>query len=244
MAYLLGAPVAMPDVLAVLQPLEYLFYRRLRFSRLFLLQTLATLAGDPLLGLESLLHELNVLEPQLLGNNLQITNRIDVALDMDDLGIVKATHDLEDGIDGTNVGQEGVTQTGTSRSTAGQACDIVDSQVGGNSGFWRELVAEPVIPLVGDDNAGFLGFDGSIGKVGWVAQMAFRDGLEQGGFSDVCKADLKESQRAACTCARSGFWAEGFQELTIPLFRLLPGRPSRIFSGSACFLGGIFFFLE
>ena len=29
----------------------------------------------------------------------------------------------------------------------------------------------------------------------------------------------------------------------MPLFRLLPGRPRRIFSSLTCFLGGIFFFL-
>lgn len=87
--------------------------------------------------------------------------------------------------------------------------------------------------------------------------MALGDGLEQGGLSDVCKADLKESQRAACFCerssggeggsSRSGWFkceGQGEQKLTIPLFKLLPGRPSRIFSCLTSFLGGIFFFRE
>lgn len=34
--------------------------------------------------------------------------------------------------------------------------------------------------------------------------MALGNGLEQSGFADVRKADLNESQRAACTCERSG----------------------------------------
>lgn len=33
--------------------------------------------------------------------------------------------------------------------------------------------------------------------------MALGDSLEEGGLSDVCKADLKESQRKACVRARS-----------------------------------------
>lgn len=187
----------MADVLAILQPLQYLFYRRLHFPRPLLLQTLAALSSDLLLGLESLLHELHILEPQLLGNDVQVTGGVHVTLNMNDLSIVEAADDLEDGIDGTNVGKEGVAQTSTSGRTAGQTSDVVNGQVGGDARLWLELLAQPVITLVGDDDAGLLRVDGGIGEIGWVAQVALGDGLEQGRFADVCKADLKESQRAA-----------------------------------------------
>lgn len=241
----------MSDVLAILQHLQDLFYCGLRLSRLLLLETLATLSGDLLGGLESFLGELDILQSQLLGNDVKVTGGVHVALDVDDLGIVEATHDLEDGIDGTNMRQEGVTQTGTGGGTAGQTGDIVDGQVRGDARLGRKLVAQPVVAFVGDDDAGLLGVDGGIGEVGWVAQVTLGDGLEQGGFSDVCKADLKESQRAACLCEQSGGGegtghgeGQGEQKLTIPLFKLLPGRPNRTFSCLTSFLGGIFFFLE
>lgn len=203
-SYLLGTPVTMTDILAVLQPLQNLFYRGLLLSRPLLLETLATLSGDLLLVLESLLHELNVLEPQLLGNDVEVTGGVHVTLDVDDLGIIEATHNLEDSIDRTNVRQKGVAQTSTGGRTAGQASNIVDGQVGRDARLGLELLAQPIIPLVGDDDAGLLGVDGSIGEIGRVAKMALGDGLEQGGFADVRKADLKESQRAACTCEQSG----------------------------------------
>lgn len=219
----------MANVLAIIQPLQDLFYRRLHLSRLLLLQTLTTLSGNLLLGLEGLFHKLNVLEPQLLCDDVQVTGRVHVALDVDDLGIVEAADDLENGIDGTNVGQKCIAQTGTGGGTAGQTSDVVDGQVCGNARLGLELLAKPVIPLIGDNDAGLLGVDCGIGEVGWVAQVTLGDGLEQGGFADVCKADLKESQRAACRCERSG--GKGYvPKLTIPLLRLLPGRPSRIFS--------------
>lgn len=71
--------------------------------------------------------------------------------------------------------------------------------------------------------------------------MALCDGLEEGGFADVCKADLIDSQRRPEGAdGRVGGGAAG--GLTIPLFRLLPGRPRRIFFSSTAFLGGIFLF--
>lgn len=162
---------------------------------------------------------------------------------MDDFGIIEAANHLEDGIDGTNVGQEGVAQTGTSGSATGQTSNIVDSQVCGNPRFGLELLAQPVIPLVGDDDAGLFWFDGSVGEVGGVAKVTLGDSLEQSRFSDVCKADLNESQRAAYTCDWSGWGRQGGGRLlTIPLFKLLPGRPRRTFFSSTCFLGGILFF--
>lgn len=39
--------------------------------------------------------------------------------------------------------------------------------------------------------------------------MALGDGLEEGGLSDVCKADLNESQRKACRRACGRFWWVG-----------------------------------
>lgn len=102
-SYLLGSPVAGTDILAVLQPCQDLFYRGLLISGVLLLQAVAAWAGLLLLGFEGLLHELNVLQPQLLGNDVQVASRVYITLDVDDLCIVEATDNLKDGIDGTNV---------------------------------------------------------------------------------------------------------------------------------------------
>ena len=131
-AYLLGTPSTLADIFAVVEPSQDLLNGLLLLSGLLEFQTLTTHSGLLLLVLESLLDELNILESQLLADDVQITHRVDIALDVDNLGIIEASDDLENGIYSTDVRQEGITKTGTGRGTTGQTGDIVDSQVGGN----------------------------------------------------------------------------------------------------------------
>lgn len=102
-SYLLGAPVTVANVLALLKPLENLGSSSLVLLHLLHLKRLATTAS--LLGqaLESLLDELDILDAKLLADDSQITNGVDITLDVDNLGIIEATNHLEDGIDGTDV---------------------------------------------------------------------------------------------------------------------------------------------
>lgn len=259
--YLFRAPGALADILAILQPGQNLFDGGLLFPRLLLLETLATLAGDLLLGLESLLHELNILESQLLADDVEITDGVDISLDVDNLGIVEAAHDLEDGIDGADVRQEGVAETSTGRRTARQAGDVVDCEVGRDPRLGVVLFAQPVVALIRDDDAGLLGIDGGIGEVlgggsatgrrckverrgtyGRIAQVALGDGLEERRLADVCQSNLWSPKTARQQDWRVKDWPGG--QPTMPLLRLFPGRPRRIFSSTTCFLGGIFFRLE
>lgn len=164
-AYLLGRPVVLAHVLTLLEPREDLLNRRLLRLPLLHLQRLAALAGLLLLVLERLLDKLNILEPQLLADDVQVAGRVDVTFDVDDLGIVKTPHHLEDGIDGANVRQEGVAETRASGGTAGQTGNVVDCEVGRHPRLGVVLFAQPVIAGVGDDDASFLGVNRRIGKV-------------------------------------------------------------------------------
>ncbi len=166
--YLLGTPVALSDVFAVLDPSKNLFYRGLLLAGLLSLQALTALAGLLLLVLQGLLDKLNVLEPQLFADNIEITDRVHVTLDVDDLSVVETPNDLEDGIDSTNVGQESIAETSTGRGTSGQTSDIIDSEVGGNSRLGVVFLAQPVVPFIGDDDAGLFRVDSGIGEVLFV----------------------------------------------------------------------------
>lgn len=84
---------------------------------------------------------------------------------MDNLGIVKASNYLKDGIDGTDVGQEGVSKTSTSRRTAGETSDIINGQVGRDDRLGLVLFNKPVEAVIGNDDTGFLGVDGGIREV-------------------------------------------------------------------------------
>jgi hypothetical protein len=63
------------------------------------------------------------------------------------------------------VGQESVAETGTRGGTAGQAGNVIDSQVGRYPRPGLILLAQPVEARIGNDDARLLGFDGGIGEV-------------------------------------------------------------------------------
>lgn len=189
--YLLGAPVVLAHVLAGLEVLNDLLDGGLLHEQVLHLEGLAATASLLLVVLEGLLGELDVLNAELLVDDLQITDGVDITLDVDDLSIVEATDDLEDGVDGANVGQERVTETSTSRGTAGQTSDVVDGKVSRNAGLGLVLLAEPVEAVIGDDDTGLFGVDGSVGEVGRVTEVALGNGLEQRRFTYVGETNLR-----------------------------------------------------
>lgn len=70
-------------------------------------------AAGLLEAFEVLLDPLDVLEAELGGDDVHVAAGVDVALDVDDLCVVKCTDDLEDAVDGTDMGEEGVAETCT-----------------------------------------------------------------------------------------------------------------------------------
>lgn len=165
MTYLLGRPVTLANITTIVEQGEDLLDGGLFFPELLHLQTLASSSGQLLLVLKSLLNELNVLDSELFADNVQISDWVDITLDVDNLGIVEASHDLEDGIDGTDVGQESVSETSTSRGASGQTGNIVDSEMCGDSGLRVVLLAEPVESLIRHKDTRLFGFDGCVGEV-------------------------------------------------------------------------------
>lgn len=155
------------------------------------LERLATTTGLLLVVLKRLLGELDVLNAELVADDFQITDGVDITLDVDNLGIVEAADDLEDGIDGANVRQEGVTKTSTSGGTTGQTSNVIDSEVSRNLGLGLVLLAEPVEALIGNDDTGLFGVDSSVGEVGRVTKVALGNGLEQRRFTYVGETDLQ-----------------------------------------------------
>jgi len=104
---------------------------------------------------------------------------------VDDLGIIERTDDLEDTVDGTDVRQESVTETGTGRSTGGKTGNVDAGEEGGDLGRGLVQVTEPVEALVGDRDAGLLGVDGGVGEVGGLAEVGLRERVEERRLADV-----------------------------------------------------------
>lgn len=164
-AYLLGSPVLVTDVLALLKQGKNLLCSGFLLLELLHLKRLTTTASLLLQVLKSLLDELDILDTELLADNLEITDGVDITLDVDDLGIVETSNNLEDGIDGANVRQESVSETGTSRGTTGQTSNVVDGKVSRNSRLGVVVLAQPVVTLIGNNDTGLFRIDSGVGEV-------------------------------------------------------------------------------
>lgn len=106
--------------------------------------------------LQLFLHPFDILQSELGGDDLHISQWINISLDVDDLGVVECSDALEDTVDSTDVGQESVSETSSGRGTSGQTGDINTGQESGDLGFRLVQVAEPKESLVRDGDTGLL----------------------------------------------------------------------------------------
>lgn len=189
-AYLLGTPIVLPHIFACLEMLEDLLDRSLLLLELLHLECLTSSTSLLDQVLMCFFDKLNVLDPQLLTDDVQVTRRVDVTLDVDDLGVVETPHHLKNGVHGANMRQESIAETRTGRRATGQTSNVIDGQIGRDDGFWLVLLHEPVEALVRHDDTGFFGVNGGIGEIGRVAQRALGQSLEEGGFADIGETDL------------------------------------------------------
>src|SRR4029078_7877520 len=97
---------------------------------------------------DALLEAVEVGEHQLGLDGLDVGERGDLALDMRDVGILEAAHDMRDGVDLADVGEELVAEAFTLGSAAHEAGDVDEGRPGRDDlprlGDGRELV-EPRI---------------------------------------------------------------------------------------------------
>jgi hypothetical protein len=62
------------------------------------------------------------------------------------------------------------------------------------------VLAEPVEPLIGDNDAGLFGVNGGIGEVGRVTQRGLGDRLEERRLADIGKTNLDRSHGECGWC--------------------------------------------
>lgn len=184
-------PVALPDVSVVLlDVLEDLLNDGNLLLLLPVLETVVAGRSGVLLGhVESLLYPVNVLEPELGGDDLHVTEGVDVALNVDDLSVVESTNDLEDTVDGSHVGQESVSETGTGGSTGGKTSDVNAREEGGDLALGLVQIAEPEEAVVRDGDTRLFWLDSGVREVGSLSEIALGDHVEEGRLADVGKTN-------------------------------------------------------
>lgn len=137
-----------------------------------------------------LLDELDILDPKLVRDDLKITHRVDIALYVNDLSIIEASHNLEDSVDCSDVRQESIAETSTSRGASRQTGDVVDCEVGRYARLWVVVLDQPVISVVRHNHSCFFRVDGRVWEVGGVTQRTLGECLEECRLADIGETDL------------------------------------------------------
>ena len=133
---------------------------------------------------DAALHHLDVGHDQLQVDDVDVTQRIGAALHMGDIAVLEAADHMDDGVGGTDVGQELVAQTLALGSALDQACDVDELDDGRGGLLGGVEVGQPLQTLVGHGNHTHIGVDGAEGVV--VGRNAgVGDGIEQSGLAHI-----------------------------------------------------------
>ena len=116
---------------------------------------------------------------------------------MDDVVVVEASDDVNDGVALADVGEKLVTEAGAVRGSLDETGDV-DELDGG----WDDVVrlgagdgGESLEALVGDRDDAAVGLDGAERVVGSLRGAVLDQSIEQGGLADVGQADDAGVQR-------------------------------------------------
>mmetsp|Transcript_14099 Transcript_14099/g.34768 ORF Transcript_14099/g.34768 Transcript_14099/m.34768 type:complete len:256 (-) Transcript_14099:16-783(-) len=176
----LGGPVAEAHVGAALQQREDAA-AQLVLLQLVLLQAARAQLVD---RVHHALDALNVLEPQLGVDDLQVGHRVHAVLHVDHVRVLERSAHVEDAVHGGDVRQERVAQALALGRALDQARNVPDLQVRRHRGLGLVQVAQPLEALVGHVDTRLVGLNGTEGEVlSWDAHPA--DSVEQGGLSNV-----------------------------------------------------------
>ena len=147
---------------------------------------LVPLAGLGVL-LDAALHHFQVRHHQFQVDDVDVPGRVAAALYVDDIGVVKAAHHVDDGVGLPDVGQELVAQALPLGGPLHQARDVhkLNDCRGGLLGLID--LSQLVQPLIGDGDHAHVGVDGAEGVVGRF-RPGVGDGVKQGALAHVGQA--------------------------------------------------------
>ena len=147
----------------------------------------AALGG--LLGLvHAALAHFGVGEDELEVDDVNVAQRVCAALDMGDVRVVKAAHDVDDGVRRADVRKELVAEALTLGRALDKACNVDEFDRGGREFLRLMQVAQPLQTRIRHGHDADIRIDGAEGVViGGNARIC--DRVEQRGLADVRQSD-------------------------------------------------------
>ena len=109
--------------------------------------------------------------------------------DMDDVVVVEAAHDMDDGVALADVAEELVAEAGTLTCALDEAGDVYELHDSGGLLVGLPDLSQLIQPLVRHGHDAAVGLDGAEGVVCSLRVLGGGDGVEQSGLADVGQAD-------------------------------------------------------
>ena len=121
-------------------------------------------------------------------DGLDVGDGVDAAVDVDDVGVVEAADDVDDGVGLADVGEELVAEAFAFAGASDEAGDVDEFDDGGLDLLGLDDFSELGEAGVRDFYDADVGLDGAEGVVGSF-DAGFGQRVEEGGFADVGQAD-------------------------------------------------------
>ena len=134
--------------------------------------------------IQALFHRLHVGENQFEVNRLDIARRIDRAVHMDDIIILKAAHNMHDGVALADMGEELVAQALAVAGALDQARDIHKFHAGGRNLLGLVHPGQHVQTLIRHGYHAGVGFNGAERIIGGL-RARIGNGVKQGAFAHI-----------------------------------------------------------
>lgn len=94
--------------------------------------------------MEGFFDERDILQSQLVVDDLDISDGVDLALDVGDVFILEQTQHVEDSIAAGDVREESISETLTFVSALDESGNVDDVQISGNLRLWLVILAQHI----------------------------------------------------------------------------------------------------
>ena len=128
-------------------------------------------------------------EHQLGLDRLDIADRVDRALDMDDIVVAEAAHDMGDRIDLADMAEKLVAQPLAAGGAAHQPGDVDEFELGRDDLCRFRQARADREPLVGHRDPPDIGLDRAERVICRLGRFGRGQGVEEGGLADIGQAD-------------------------------------------------------
>ncbi len=144
---------------------------------------------SPLGFRQSIFESLDIGQHQFGFDGLHIGYRIDFACHVCHVRILKATNDLKNGVDFTDMGEELIAEPLPFAGSFDDTGDIHQFEHGGQNSLRSDLRGNPLKASIWNTDNSFIGFDRAKRVIGGLSPLGTGEGIEKCTLANVGQAD-------------------------------------------------------